>query len=67
MDLEAIAKRSTEVRFAASCADNISMSLHKLNAGPVFDHERDKLLGEVSASFRALAGALGYTLAEHQS
>lgn len=59
IDMDLHARHSTEVRRAADLADGLAKNLRKLNDGPVFDHERAKLIGEVDAWFVALSEIIG--------
>ncbi|MBX4941203.1 hypothetical protein [Rhizobium binae] len=59
MDIDAHAQRAAEMRRAAEYADGIATNLRKLNAGPVFDHERERLINEVNCWFAAVSTILG--------
>jgi len=62
MDLSNHAEASANVRRAADMAAGIAKNLNALNSGPVFEHEKAKLCGEVDGWMTALAGHLGYSL-----
>lgn len=60
MNLAQHADASSDIRRAAGAAAEISTALNKLNSGPVFDHERERLIQEVGMNLKGLAAVLGY-------
>ncbi|MCD1264106.1 hypothetical protein B5M44_03935 [Shinella sumterensis] len=59
MDLNLHADQSTRIRQAADYASGLADNLRKLNSGPVFDHDREKLVEGVNIWFDRLAELLG--------
>lgn len=45
------AVRSTSTRQIANWADQLGSALRKLNDGPVYDHERDRLIQEAACAY----------------
>ncbi|TGQ19353.1 hypothetical protein [Mesorhizobium sp. M00.F.Ca.ET.217.01.1.1] len=62
MNLARHADASGDIRRAADCAAGMAVALRKLNDGPVFDHDRDRLIKDVDAYFGTVAKTLGYKL-----
>ncbi|WP_411037537.1 hypothetical protein [Shinella sp. BYT-45] len=59
MDLNLHADQSTRIREAAEYVAGIADNLRKINNGPVFDCDRDKLVEGVNIWFNRLAELLG--------
>lgn len=59
MDMHEHANQSKAMRHAAEYADGIAANLRKINSGPAFDHDRDKLVREVESWFAELAKLFG--------
>ncbi len=63
MDMHEHANQSKAMRQAAEYAEGIAANLRQINSGPVFDHDRDKLVREVDGWFSMLAKLLGKDVA----